>query len=117
MSQGCDPSPATINGYAKVAELMARYDELGILRGFKSLNLQHLLYLQAEIIHLRDDLAVRVQKDQACPTREAHSVDWWSLAHGEDDESRKQWELVLGIQEKLETYSKINSGGARYLDT
>lgn len=97
-----------MDGYVKVAELMARYGELGILRGFKTLNIQHLLYLQAEIIHLEQDLAVRVQKDQACPTRGAHNIDWWSLSHGEDDESRKQWELVLEIQKKLDVYSKTN---------
>lgn len=97
-----------MDGYAKVAELMARYDELGIFRGFKSLNFQMLLYLQAEIIHLEEELAVRVQKDKACPARQAHAIDWWSLSHGEDDGARKQWGTVLEIQAKLENYSKIN---------
>lgn len=97
-----------MDGYAKVAELMATYDELSILRGFKALNLQNLLYLQAEILHLAEALNLRVQKDKACPARQDHTMDWWSLSHGEDDESRKQWELVLEIQEKLEVYSKIN---------
>lgn len=97
-----------MEGYAKVAGLMARYDEFGILRGFKALNLQNLLYLQAEIIHLEEELAVRVQKDKPCPGREAHTLDWWSLSHGQDDEARKQWETVLEIQNKLEIYSKIN---------
>lgn len=98
-----------MDGYAKVAELMARYDELGIFRGFKSLNLQMLLYLQAEIIHLEADLAVLVQKDKACAARQAHTIDWWSLSHGEDDGARRQWETVLEIQDKLEHYSKTNS--------
>ncbi|OTA79954.1 hypothetical protein M434DRAFT_86781 [Hypoxylon sp. CO27-5] len=45
-----------MEGYAKVAQLMATYEEFAILRRFKRLNYQNLLYLQAQIIHLEDSL-------------------------------------------------------------
>jgi len=45
-----------MEGYAKVAHLMATQEEFAILRRFRELNMQRLLYLQAEIIHLRSEV-------------------------------------------------------------
>lgn len=97
---------ATMEGYAKVAGLMARYDEFAILRGFKALNLQNLLYAQAEIIHLEDTLKRLVNADAAHPDREFHAKDWWALAHGEDKEGKAQWRQIRKIRRKLAKYSE-----------
>lgn len=93
-------------GYAKVAALMARYDELAILRGFKALNIQNLLYLQAEIIHLEDKLKELVKTDAGHPDREYHSKDWWALAHGEGKGGKAQWKQARKIRKKLAKYSE-----------
>lgn len=95
-----------MEGYAKVAALMARYDELAILRGFKTLNIQNLLYLQAEIIHLEDRLKELVDTDASHPDREFHSKDWWALAHGEGKGGKTQWKQVRKIRKKLARYSE-----------
>jgi hypothetical protein len=45
-----------MEGYAKVAHLMGTHGEFGIFRRFQTLNMQNLLYLQAEITHLEAEL-------------------------------------------------------------
>lgn len=97
----------TMKGYAKVGQLMATYDQLAILRGFKSLSYQSLLYRQAEIIHLQDDLEKLIQRDAAHPSRQQYSRDWWHLAHNFDsDEDEEQWKLWQHLNQKLDEYSK-----------
>lgn len=95
-----------MEGYAKVGQLMATYDQLAILRGFKSLSYQSLLYRQAEITHLKDDLDKLIQRDAVHPSRQLYSKDWWRLAHtcatGED---REQWELWQRLSKRLDEYS------------
>lgn len=97
----------TMEGYAKVGKLMATYDQLAILRGFKSLSYQSLLYRQAEIIHLQEDLEKLIQRDSAHPNRSLYSKDWWRLAHTcASDEDQEQWKLWQRLNQKLDEYSK-----------
>lgn len=100
------PLESKMEGYAKVAGLMARYDELAILRGFKNLNLQNLLYLQAEIIHLEDGLKKLADTDAAHSDRKFHSKDWWSLAHGDGQAGKAQWRQIRKIRRRLAKYSE-----------
>ncbi|KAH8776511.1 hypothetical protein F5883DRAFT_248746 [Diaporthe sp. PMI_573] len=95
-----------MEGYAKVAHLMAKYDEFAILRRFKALNAQELLYSQAEIIHLEERLQRLVDRDAAHPDRKFYSKDWWSLAHGLDIDSREQWRTIRKIRKKLDKYNE-----------
>lgn len=101
-----DVSKPAMEGYAKVAHLMAKYDEFAILRRFKVLNTQELLYNQAEIIHLEERLQRLVDRDAAHRDRKFYSRDWWTLAHGLDRESREQWRTIRKIRKKLDKYSK-----------
>lgn len=95
-----------MEGYTKVGQLMATYDQLAILRGFKSLSYQSLLYRQAEIIHLKDDLDKLIQRDATHPTRQLYSKDWWRLAHTRaSDEDEEQWKLWQHLSKKLDDYS------------
>ena len=45
-----------MKGYNKIAALMGKYPESAIVSQFSDLNIQNILYLQAEIIQLRKDL-------------------------------------------------------------
>ncbi|PMD29525.1 hypothetical protein L207DRAFT_538709 [Hyaloscypha variabilis F] len=54
-----------MEGYARIATLMGRSPELGIFRGFKMLNAQNLLYLQAELTQLEIDLGKLRENDRA----------------------------------------------------
>ena len=104
-----------MEGYTKVAELMATHPEFAILRRFKALNMQTLLYLQAEITHLEADLHEIAMRDIRHSNRENYAYDWWSLSGGvggqEDD--TEQWDKILAIREKLEKYSMQTLSGYR----
>lgn len=108
-----------MEGYAKVGQLMATYDQLAILRGFKSLSYQSLLYRQAEIIHLQQDLDKLIQRDAVHPSRQLYSKDWWRLAHTcASDEDQEQWKLWQRLNQKLDEYSKCTVtifGVAKYI--
>ncbi|KAI0380112.1 hypothetical protein F5Y04DRAFT_282241 [Hypomontagnella monticulosa] len=95
-----------MEGYAKVAQLMATYEEFAILRRFKRLNYQNLLYLQAQIIHLEESLDRLVEQDAIDPERKEHARDWWRLAHGKGRAGRAQWRKVCRIRKKLKEYNE-----------
>jgi hypothetical protein len=93
-------------GYAKIASTMSHHSELAIFRRFSKLNLQNLLYLQAELTLLEKDLDELVERDKTNPNRGFYTKDWWSLAESSDDEEgQEQWDKVLQIREKLKEYS------------
>lgn len=96
---------ATMEGYAKVAHLMGTHPEFAIFRCFSSLNMQNLLYLQAEIIHLEAQLRTIVNQDINHGGRRYHSKDWWSLSHSQGEGDLKQWNKVLEIRTALKEYS------------
>jgi hypothetical protein len=100
---------AKLEGYAKVAQLMSRSHELGVVRSFRELNFRNLLYLQAELVQLEAELekladADNLSQDQI---RECHARHWpllkSTLTSGHDD----QWRKMLQIREKLKEYSTI----------
>jgi hypothetical protein len=92
-------------GYAKIASLMSQHGELAIFRRFSQLNLQSLLYLQAELTHLEADLKRFAERDHADPDRADYAKYWWFMAQSKDDEEKDQWDKVLQIREKLKEYS------------
>jgi hypothetical protein len=94
-----------MEGYAKIAQLMGAHEEFAILRRFRAMNMQNLLYQQAEIIHLENELHDLARRDARHSDRGNHAHDWWSLSQGEGEGETEQWELVLEIREKLEKYS------------
>lgn len=103
-----------MEGYAKLASLMGPHPEVAILRRFGALNAQNLLYLQAELVALEDDLRAIAAEDSASddPDRAIYSRDWYTLsksksrtADGED--AGRQWQTVLCIREKLKEYSRL----------
>jgi hypothetical protein len=100
---------ASAEGYAKVAELMNAHPELAIFRQFRTLNLQMLLYQQAEITHLENELRVLMESDIEHGRNIDHYQDWWTLAHDEEHQSAQaQWTLAREIQHKLEAYSMFS---------
>jgi hypothetical protein len=94
-----------MEGYSAIAQIMGNHDELAIVRRFRELNVQDLLYSQAEVIHLEAELAELREMDKIQPDRAIYSRDWWSLAHSEEDRNKEQWAKVLEIRHKLREYS------------
>jgi len=98
-----------MEGYAKIADLMSRHDELAVFRRFGAFNMQNLLYLQAEIMHIEVELNELAENDKKHEERSYHSRDWWSLSQSDDDGCREQWEKILQLREKIERYSAKTS--------
>lgn len=97
-----------MDGYPKIAGLMSRHHELAIFRRFDELNYRNILYLQAELVQLEDELREIATQDQESPSRTLYARDWSSLAQSESEgDGRLQWQKVLLIREKLEKYSKL----------
>jgi hypothetical protein len=94
-----------LEGYSKVAHLQSAYLEFAIFRRFRILNMENLLLLQAEIIHLESELQDIISEDFQHSERQYHPYDWWSLSQGLGEEDTWQWEKRLEIREKLEKYS------------
>ncbi|PMD64443.1 uncharacterized protein K444DRAFT_520979 [Hyaloscypha bicolor E] len=94
-----------MEGYEKIAGIMAQHHDLAILRRFNTLNVKDLLYRQAELVHLESELHCIAEDDQGIPDRAFYARDWWSLAESEDDNEKRQWSKMLQIQEKLKAYN------------
>ena len=94
-----------MEGHAKVAQLMSRYPELAIVRRFGHLNMQNLLYLQAELVHLEAEYRLLAEQSQLNPDRLDHAKDWFSLSQSDDMPEHQQWGKILDIRKKLKEYS------------
>ena len=98
-----------MEGYAKIASRIAANSELGIYRRFAALNAQSILYLQAELHSLEQDLHTYAQEDAAASDddRRNYSRDWHTLAES-TDQDRRQWNTMCRIREKLKEYSELS---------
>lgn len=99
-------------GYPKIAWRMANVPDLAIFRRFQALNLQNLLYLQAELVHLEGQLEQAAAADaQSADARcKLYSRDWFTLrsSHAIPDCDGRQWAIFLDIRSKLKEYSQCS---------
>jgi hypothetical protein len=99
----------TANGYTTLASLMGQHPEIAILRRFGTLNMQTLLYLQAELVNLELKLKrySNADKDSGHIERTIYDRDWQSLSESASGSGHpEQWETVLSIRKVLKEYSK-----------
>ena len=107
-----DPLENLVTGYPKLAGQMEILPEIAIFRRFGALNARRLLYLQAELIQLENDL-VRVEAaDKKCVRgrRDRFSRDWFWLnesLRSNDPNDYNQRQLVETINTKLKEYSMV----------
>jgi hypothetical protein len=107
--RGEDISQPT-HGYPKIARLMGENPDLAIFRSFRELNARNLLYYQAELVHLEDQLHHIEWDDSRStdPMASRTSRDWfWMRASAETGEGGGQLETVLRIRSILKEYSKL----------
>ncbi|KAH7138210.1 hypothetical protein B0J11DRAFT_587350 [Dendryphion nanum] len=97
-----------MEGYVRLASIMGAHPEVAILRRFGNLNAENLLYLQAELVNLENELR-RIQKLDCESGDEDRSIfgrDWQTLAEtSHTPEHRRQWELMLKIRLTLNEYN------------
>ena len=99
-----------MEGYEKLAQLMGNSHTDGhflIFQKFEQLSAQNLLYLQAEIVNLQEDLAGLAKEDAESEDheRQLFARDWWALSSAEDSE---QWETFLQLRNKLKEYCTLH---------
>lgn len=105
-----------MEGYAKFANFMGKHPESAQVLRFSDINLQNILYLQAEIYGLREDLRKIEAQNQNCSSSSSSSssddlrnfaLDWYTLASTRDNDGKanKQWQKVVQLRELLKEYS------------
>ena len=70
-------------GYAKLSSLMSTDREFAIFRRFGALNMQNMLYYQAELLGLEDDLRAIALEDlnSKDPDKKDFAANWYELSH------------------------------------
>jgi len=89
--------------------MMGSHPELAIFRRFGAMNVQSMLYLQAELVHLELQLREYARDDEQSrdPERRAFSLNWQKLSESTTNSDDKQWKTMLRIRETLKEYSKL----------
>jgi hypothetical protein len=96
-------------GYPELSALMGSYPEIAIFRRFMTLNMRNVLYLQAELIHLEQELSdiCAEDKQSADPVRQSYQRSWSTLEESvRSGGDHLQWTKFLQIRERLEKYSE-----------
>jgi len=108
-----DPWKDLVPGYPRLAGQMGRLPQLGVFRRFGALNMRNLLYYQAELAQIEQDL-IQTELEDARNTQDLqgdYCGNWADLSGSTTDHNQEfsgeQWELVLKMRKLLKEYSKI----------
>lgn len=96
--------------YNKLVNLMGEHQELAIFRRYQNLNIKSLLYMQAEILHLEQELSIIELEDKRSEEKSRASLhaSLFNLKESSGEAHGIQWSKVKDIQEKLRLYSKCH---------
>ncbi|KAH7085024.1 hypothetical protein BKA63DRAFT_574049 [Paraphoma chrysanthemicola] len=102
-----DPFPDIVVGYPKLAARIEIQPELGMYRRFGALNAQNLLYYQAELTDLEEQLREQQTQDDQNPKgkKSMYAKTWYRLRESEDDGDTDQIDLVMKIRRTLKEYN------------
>ncbi|KAI4910564.1 hypothetical protein J4E85_011381 [Alternaria conjuncta] len=99
-------SPA---GIPRLAEYMARVPERAIFRTYRTLGVQNLLFMQAEIDYLEwklRNVMTNFREGKGGITKK-YATDWaWNTMEDTDAPQPKQYHFIMQIREKLEKYEE-----------
>lgn len=100
-----------LKGYPMLASQMETQPEMALFRRFGALNAQNLLYLQAELVSLEQELSKQQLEDHNCnhEGRKKYALNWCRLRASQQNGDTKQLDLVLKIRKTLRLYSKHDS--------
>lgn len=92
-------------GYDNLASLIGDYPSLSIYRRFGSLAAKNLLYMQAELVLLEDELKVIAECDHEGPLGTDLGTSWEGLRNAPENGARNlQWQKFLEIRVKITEY-------------
>ncbi|KAL8677813.1 MAG: hypothetical protein Q9186_005793 [Xanthomendoza sp. 1 TL-2023] len=90
--------------YSKLASMMSRHSEAAIFRRFDTLNVKNLLYMQAEIVHLEDQLHC-LEMGDGNPEKALRPFSVYVLKEAVGSGENPQWTKYKEIQEKIYAYN------------
>ena len=100
-----------MEGYTKIASFMGQHPESAMTLRFSDINLQSILYLQAEIYGLRQDLRLEERENAALPDLKRQALNWHLLAHdSESGEKTERWKKIEQLRHLLKEYSTHREG-------
>jgi hypothetical protein len=101
-------------GYPMLAAQIEQRPELAIFRRFGALNAENLLYLQAELVLLADELQKQqaVDHSSSVESRAKYALNWYHLRNSRSNDDSKQLDLVHMIRQTLWQYSMHHNIGA-----
>ena len=102
------PQSELIPGYPKFAGRMELIPEIAIFRRFGALNAQNLLYLQAQLVSLEQELRAR-EKEDSVSGHTNYAFDWFWLQRSAEGGHCTQWDLVKKTRKMLKEYSNRSS--------
>jgi hypothetical protein len=105
-----------MDGYYKLATFMGTYRGLAIYRRFATLGAQILVYMQAELVHLEDELADIAGEDKCSPdgVKKLYEYSWLAMKESSTKSGDNlQWQKIQEIQSKLHIYCMRQSHTAQ----
>jgi hypothetical protein len=102
-----DPNVDIQKGYRGLAGFIGPqlHEGVGIFKRFKNLNTLNLLYMQAELMHLEQELKVLALIDTGHPNHQTFATSVRDMKQSPDS---PQWRKVLEVRNMLKTYSTQN---------
>ena len=97
-------APETQIGYNKLANLFNIYEDLAAFRCFNELNAKNLLYMQAELLHLDQQLTLHIEGDFTDNKSEANGIAryWKALEDSSEGQTGYyQKQKVMEIRGRL----------------
>ncbi len=93
--------------YTALASMMANHAEAAIFRRFDTLNIKNLLYMQAELVDLENQLHEIESEDKKskAPNKVAFSSSVQALRRSASTRDNDQWMKYKEVQEKIHAYS------------
>ncbi|MCJ1307123.1 hypothetical protein MMC25_000769 [Agyrium rufum] len=99
--------PPQVEGYPKLAGILGLKPEIAIFKRFAKLQAENLLFLQAELLQLEQDLEEIVLEDLASanPVTQSYARSYWAMRYASEHGDGLQWRKRTEIKEKLKEYS------------
>jgi len=96
-------------GFPRLAEFMTRGPERALFRTFRTLGVQNLLYMQAELDYLEWDLRSDMEDEQNARTTAKYATDWAMASNQSNNGVKpKQCHIIMEIRQKLEKYGILD---------
>lgn len=99
-----------MTGYERLSRLIGTYPELAIYRKFSTLCTKMLLYKQAELQHLENELSIISQIDAHDPRKSIYAVSWEAMNKASEeggDDLQKQ--KIMEIDVKMDKYCQART--------